>query len=321
MRALVVTNLYPDDEAPRRGRFVRDQVEALRALGTEVELFTFGLGARAYLRAVRPLRELLERESFDVVHAHYGLCGWTAARAGASPLLVTFHGTDVRDPRAGRIARRIARRIDLAAGASASIFGPEGGRAGLDPPPGRAAVLPCGVDESRFSPTPRAEARERVGLEPEGRYLLFPADPERPVKRAERARAVAERAGATLLTAGEIDPERMPDYINAAAAVLITSDSEGFGLAALEALACGVPVISTPVGVVPLALSGVRGCMSAEFDPDSWAALARRHLDSDDPRVDGGWAVRAFSAERTAERVLAAYQGLLDATEHDGGVP
>jgi teichuronic acid biosynthesis glycosyltransferase TuaC len=319
LRVLLVTNLYPDAASPRRGRFVSDQVEALRALGAEIELFTFPLGSRAYLSAVRPLRRRLSEASFDVVHAHYGLCGWTAARAGASPLLVTFHGTDVRHPLSGRVSRSVLRKLDLAAGVSSSIFRAEAGRPGLDPPPGTAAVLPAGVDLSRFSPAPRAAARRRLGLEEDGRYLFFPADPARTVKRADRAREVAGMTGATLLTAGEIDPQRMADHINAASAVLVTSDSEGFGLAALEALACEVPVLSTPVGIAPLALAGLPGCLAEPFDATRWAAVASSHLEADDPRVErGAEAAAAFSATRMAERVLAAYEGLA-ARRRDGG--
>jgi teichuronic acid biosynthesis glycosyltransferase TuaC len=315
MKVLTVTNLYPTADSPRRGRFVHDQVEALRALGVEVDLFTFPLGARSYLRAVRPLRKLLAEQSFDVVHAHYGLCGWTAVRAGASPLVVTFHGTDVRHPASGRVSRRILGKLDLAAGASRSIFAEEGGRPGLAPPPGRAVVLPCGVDTGRFAPADRAEARRRLGLDPGGRYLFFPANPERLVKRGDRAAEVARLAQAELLTAGEIAPEQMPDYVNASSAVLVTSESEGFGLAVLEALACRVPVLSTPVGIAPLVLAGVEGCIVEQFDAGKWADLARAHLDSPDPRVGGDWGARTFSASRMAERVLAAYHGLATGTK------
>jgi glycosyltransferase involved in cell wall biosynthesis len=314
VKVLTVTNLYPTPEQPRLGRFVHDQVEALRGLGVEVDLFTFPLGARSYLRAVKPLRKLLAEQSFDVVHAHYGLCGWTAVRAGASPLLVTFHGTDVRHPASGRVSRRILGKLDLAAGASRSIFAEEGGRPGLAPPPGRAAVLPCGVDTGRFAPADRAEARRRLGLDPGGRYLFFPADPERPVKRGDRAAEVARLAEAELLSAGEIAPEQMPDYVNASSAVLVTSESEGFGLAVLEALACRVPVLSTPVGIAPLVLDGLEGCLVADFDAAKWAELARAHLASPDARVSDEWGARTFSASRMAERALAAYEGLATGT-------
>jgi teichuronic acid biosynthesis glycosyltransferase TuaC len=309
VRVLIVTNLYPTADRPRLGRFVRDQVEATRRLGAEVELFTFPLGARAYLPAARRLRRRLRESRFDVVHAHYGLCGWVASLAGARPLLVTFHGTDIRHRLVGAASRRLTRRIDLIAGASSSAFRREGGRRGL-PLRSPAAVLPCGVDMSRFRPAPRAAARRRLGLDPEARLLLFPADPSRRVKRHDRALEVARLAGAEIVSAGEIDPERMPDLFNAANAVLITSDSEGFGLAALESVACGVPVLSTPVGVAPFALSGVRGCLVEPFEAGAWAAAAAPFLDRPEQRVDGERAAAAFSAGRMAERVLAAYRGL-----------
>lgn len=313
MRALIVTNLYPSPERPRLGRFVADQVEAMRRLGADVETFTFPLGARAYLPAARRLRARLRGERFDVVHAHYGLCGWVAALAGAQPLVVTFHGTDVRHPLVGASSRLLARRLDLAAGASRSVFGSEGGRRGL--PRGRSltAVLPCGVDVSRFHPIPRTEAREDLGLDPGGRYLLFPASPDRPVKRHDRAEDVARRAGAELLVTREVPPEEMPLWVNAAAAVLVTSESEGFGLAPLEALACRVPVLSTPVGVAPLVAGSVDGCLVAPFQPGQWSDLARSHLDDEDPRVDPGPMPALFSAQRMAERVIAAYRGIAHA--------
>lgn len=311
-----MTNLYPTHERPRLGRFVQDQVDALRGLGVAVELFTFSLGAGAYLPAARALRRFLRGRSFDVVHAHYGLCGWVARLAGAEPLVVTFHGTDVRHRGVGPSSRLLSRGVALAAGASRSIFEREGGRPGL-PARSPIAVLPCGVDLRRFRPLPRAEARGRLGLDPEGRYLLFPADPGRRVKRHDRALEVARRSDAELLSTAEIEPERMPDYVNAAAAVLVTSESEGFGLAALEALACRVPVLSTPVGVAPLALAGVEGSLMAPFEPEAWARAARIQLESEDPRVDPGAIPFLFSAERMAERVVAAYRGVVDGRSAD----
>ena len=95
MRVLVVTNLVPDEGAPQRGRWVRDQVAEVRARGVEVEEFGFPRGRSNYLPATRRLRALLHRERYDLVHAHYGLAGWVARAAGARPLLVTFHGTDI----------------------------------------------------------------------------------------------------------------------------------------------------------------------------------------------------------------------------------
>lgn len=311
MRVLIVTNFSPDAAAPQRGRWVLDQVEAIRRHGVEVELFGFPLGRRQYLPAVRRLRRLLRGSRFDLVHAHYGLPGWCARFAGAEPLVVTFHGTDVRHRTVGRLSRRLAPRVDLCAGVSRALFGPEGGRRGLPRPPGRTAVLPCGADLERFKPMPRGEARRELGLDPGSRYLLFPANPSRPEKRYDRAQELAEAAAAELLTGGSIEPDRMPLWLNAADAVLVTSDNEGFGLVALEALACEVPVLSTPVGVAPHALGGVSGCLVAPFEVERWLAALRPHLDGGGRRVPGASVAAAFSAERMAERVLIAYREVL----------
>ena len=309
MRVLVVTNFEPDEQAPQRGRWVRDQVEEVRRCGVEVELFSFPPGRGEYLPATRRLRALLRRERFDLVHAHYGLAGWCAKLAGARPLMVTFHGTDVRHHLVGHLSRRLAWRIDLVAAASKALFAPEDGRPGLPPVPG-SAVLPCGPALDRFRPIPRAEARRALGLDPEARFLFFPANPARPEKRHDRAAELAASCGAELLSGGSIEPEAMPLWLNAADAVLVTSDYEGFGMAAVEALACGVPVLSTPVGVAPYALGGVEGCLCAPFDLDAWGDVARRHLATGDPRVDGSVRAASLSAARMAERLVEAYRDL-----------
>jgi teichuronic acid biosynthesis glycosyltransferase TuaC len=306
MRVLVVTNLVPDESAPQRGRWVRDQVAEVRARGVDVEEFGFPRGRSNYLPATRRLRALLRRERYDLVHAHYGLAGWVARVAGARPLLVTFHGTDVRHPIVGPLSRRLAWRADLVAAVSRSLFAEKDGRPGLPAVPG-SAVLPCGPELGRFAPSPRAAARNALGLEPEGRYLLFPANPGRAEKRHDRAAALAEATGATLLTGGSIEPEAMTTWMNAVDAVLVTSDYEGFGMAAIEALACDVPVLSTPVGVAPYLLAGIAGCLCAPFDIDLWAAAARPHLDAEDPRVAGAARAATLAAGPMAERVIEVY--------------
>jgi glycosyltransferase involved in cell wall biosynthesis len=314
VRVLVVTNMSPDPSYPGRGSFVRNQVAALRELGVDITEHWFPPGSRNYLPAIRAVRRILREQSFDLVHAHYGLNGWVARLAGAKPLAVTFHGNDVRHPVTGRLSRRLVPSLDLVAPVSRALLEPENGRPGLPEQAGRTAILPCGADLDRFRPVPRAEARERLGLRGEGRYLLFPASPGREVKRYDRAEEVAQLTKAELLHGGAIEPEDLPLWMNAANAVLVPSDNEGFGLVAVEALACDVPVLSTPVGIAPTLLSGIDGCLVAPFVADAWATVAAAHLEVAESRVNGRAHAETFGARPLAARVLVAYRELLAQT-------
>jgi glycosyltransferase involved in cell wall biosynthesis len=319
MRALIVTNMWPSPASPARGSFVRDQVAALQGIaGVDVEVFAFP--PKGYARAALELRRRYGRERFDIVHAHFGLTAWPALAARATARVVTLHGTDLRHPRSNRITRAALPRYDLVAAVSPELAGEVPG-AGTRR---RVAVLPCGVDLDRFIPIPRREARERLGLDPDGRYVLFPADPARPAKRPDRAREVA--GDAQLLTLGRVHPFEVPDWVNAANAVVVPSEHEGFGLAVLEALACDVPVLATPVGNHPIALDGIAGTLCAPYDRTTWRQALEPHLEEADPRVQGRARAELWSSERMARRVLEAWTELCSAplysrAEAPEGVP
>jgi teichuronic acid biosynthesis glycosyltransferase TuaC len=306
MRALIVTNMYPSPERPALGSFVRDQVCALRRIpGVEVELFAFSPGrADAYVRAAYELSRRRRRDRFDIVHAHFGLSAWPAFAAHGGAHAVTLHGTDLVHPRSRAITLTALPFLDLVATVSRPL-------AALVPRwavRGSRAVLPSGVELNRFRPTPRADARAALGLDPAGPYLLFPADPLRPEKRYDRAREVA--GDVPLLALGQVDPAEVPLWVNAANAVLVPSERESFGLAALEALACDVPVLATPVGVAPEALAGVEGSYCAPFDPEAWRAVVRPFLSASDPRAVGRARAESYSTDRMAEQVVAAWRAL-----------
>ena len=305
VRALIVTNMYPSSAHPALGSFVRDQVEALRRRpDAEIELFAFDPGGpRAYARAARELRR--NRTTFDVVHAHFGLTAWPAFAARARARAVTLHGTDLAHPRSRKLTLAALPFVDLTAAVSEPLLGTLPGWAARR----RTAVLPAGVDTGRFHPVPRSDARRRLGLDPDRPYLLFAADPARPEKRYDRA---LELAGETeLLVLGNVDPATVPLWVNAANAVLVTSEREGFGLAVLEALACDVPVLATAVGVAPEALEGVAGTHCGRFDTRAWRAALAPHLATADPRVAGRARAERYSTDRMAERVVEAWRSLV----------
>jgi teichuronic acid biosynthesis glycosyltransferase TuaC len=318
LRALVVSNMLPDAAHPERGRFVRDQVAALRKLhALEVELHEFPPGAGALARAVPELHRRYGTRPwspragvpavFDVVHAHFGLTAWPALAVSASVRALTVHGTDVRHPRTRLLTAAVAPMMEVLGAVSAELVAELPGRAARR----RAQVLPCGVDLERFQPLARADARAELRLDPARPYLLFPADPSRPEKRHDRALALAEAVGVELLTLGGVEPERVPLWVNAANAVLVPSEREGFGLAVLEALACDVPVLATPVGVHREALERVDGALCAPFDLRIWRAALEPHTRAADPRIAGRVSATRFSAAEMAARVAAAWRDAL----------
>ncbi|MEJ7824335.1 MAG: glycosyltransferase [Solirubrobacteraceae bacterium] len=306
MRALVVTNMYPSPTRPALGGFVRDQVQALRRIDDlDVELHAFEPGGvRSYARAARGLRVRFAGERFDVVHAHFGLTAWPALAVTAGKRVVTLHGNDVYHPRSRRITTAVLGRMDL-------VATPTPGFAADVPGTSTIAILPCGIDVERFRPLDRRAARERLGLNPDGRYLLFPYDPARPVKRVDIARELAAD-DAELLTLGAVPAEEVPLWVNAANAVVCPADWETFGLACVEALACDVPVLARPTGVHAEALSGIAGTHCAAWDATSWREALAPHLAASDPRVDGRARALTYSAAALAARVAVAWRWLVE---------
>lgn len=309
MRALIVTNMYPSPEAPARGSFVRDQVRALERIEeVALELFTFEPGGlRQYAEAIAAVGRRYRGRRFDVVHSHFGLTAWPAFTVRADVHALTMHGNDLVHPRSRAITLAALPFLDIPAVVS-SQFSDRVPRWALRKP---LQVLPCGVATDRFRPIARREARERLGLDPDGPYLLFPHDPARPVKRFADAQAVA--GDVPLLTMGRVDPDEVPYYVNAANAVLVPSEWESLGLAVLEALACDVPVLATPTGVHEEVLAGVAGTHCGPFDAARWRAELEPALAAADPRVDGRSRVERFSSDRTAARVVEAWRAALGA--------
>jgi teichuronic acid biosynthesis glycosyltransferase TuaC len=324
VRALVVSNMLPDAAHPERGAFVRDQVDALQRLqGLDVELFEFAPGPRALARAAVELRRRYapgvrvhrgsraggaSSTAFDVVHAHFGLTAWPARTVRAHVHALTLHGTDLAHPRTRLATLAALPLVDLLATVSRPLVSELPQRART-----RAQVLPCGVDTQRFMPRLRADARHELGLSLELPYVLFAADPARPEKRHDRALELARAANVELLTLGGIDPARVPLFTSAANAVIVPSEREGFGLAVLEALACDVPVLATPVGIHAQALEGVAGTLCAPYDLHRWRDALAPHLQTDDPRVHGRERAQAYSASAMASRVADAWRTARDA--------
>src|SRR5206468_9078949 len=213
--------------------------------------------------------------------------------------------------------------------------------------PARTLVVPPGVDLERFSPGDRQAARRAVGVPADALLLLFVGRIQ-PLKAPDvllhaaarmladdpalRGRLVVDVIGAPsgsgldaprqlqelAARLGIADvirflppqpPERLAEHSRAADVTVVPSHNESFGLVALEAQACGTPVVAAAVGGLRTAVrDGVSGVLVEGHDPADYAAairsvLGRRELMSAGARRHAG----LFSWDRTVDSLVAAY--------------
>ena len=260
---------------------------------------------------------------YEVLHANYWLSGQVAHRLKhelSLPMVATFHTLALvknNGPTGEEVPGRVQGETDIIrcadlilastrdeAGLLDSLYGAD---------PDRIEVLPPGVDHRAFSPGNREEARARLG-HPGGRVLLFVGRIQ-PLKGLDLAvRALAEIDDAVLWAVGgpsgadgpaELErvqklaadlgvaerllilPPRphheLVDYYRAADVCLVPSRTESFGLVALEAAACGTPVVAASVGGLrSIVVDGETGLLVEGRDPLEWATAVALLLDDRD---------------------------------------
>lgn len=286
------------------------------------------------------------REGLDIVHVHYAIphatSAWIAREMldgeAAPPLVTTLHGTDVTlvgtHPSFKPITRfSILRSQGITA---VSEFLKDVTVRDFDVPADRVRVIPNFVNTDVFRPV--SDPRHRKVFAPAGEKIVMHISNFRPVKRVQDVIKVFARIRKTIPArlvmvgdgpdrpraaqrVGELDMERDVVFLGKHASVeallgladlfLLTSESESFGLAALEAISCGVPVVGYRAGGLPEVISHGENGLLVPVGEVARAAEAGRCL-LGDPAVwtrfsDAG---RAAAVERFATgRVLPAYEG------------
>jgi teichuronic acid biosynthesis glycosyltransferase TuaC len=313
MKVLIVTNMYPSAERPEFGSFVKDQVEALRRLGVEIDvLFVDGRSSRwNYFRGpVRYWRALLAAR-YDLVHAHHVLVGPIARAQTGLPVILTHHGCEALGyPRWQTVVARLITPLFTRV-----IYVSEEQKQALRDRAGH--VIPCGIDLALFRPFPREEARARLGLTTKGRLVLWVGDPARPEKRFDLAKRAVEHAkrrtpDLELVLLSGRSHEEVPLFLSACDALLLTSFLEGSPMVVKEAMACGLPVVSVRVGDVSEVIADTPGCALADADESSLGEALSRVL-AEGRRTEGRSRVEPLDAEKIARRVRDVYEETLRA--------
>jgi glycosyltransferase involved in cell wall biosynthesis len=292
----------------RRPDLVPDGIEAVEAHARFQELRM----AWTVPRALRRLRPAL-------AHFQHALpLGW------GGPMVVTVHDLSFerdsaamgrRDraifklvvPRAVRRARRVIAVSERTKRDLVDLYGVPGEkitvtRHGVDPAfgPGEDGagdyLLYVGAIQARKDPLAAAEAAAQLGLP------LVVAGPEREPALAREL----ERRGVDLR--GYVEKDELAQLYRGAAALVLPSRYEGFGLPVLEAMACGTPVVAHP----DPALREVAGDAALYADPGSLADAIRRAIEERGRLVAAGFARAArFSWDETARRTLQVYREAL----------
>lgn len=293
------------------------------------------------------MREVAEARQLDVLHVHYAIPHAVSAALAcdmlgdARPrLLTTLHGTDITIVGAERAYFHPTRYgIDRSDAVTTVSEWLRDETIRVFEPSADIEVVPNFVNVDRFRP--RAASALREMLVPEGERVLCHVSNFRPVKRVGDvvqifARVAAEVPARLLLAgdgpewaaaeeaAGELgvldrvhflgEQEAIEEVLAASDVFLLPSDHESFGLAALEAMACGVPVIASDSGGLPeVVVDGETGRLVPVGDVDAAAGAALRMLRDEEARARMGRAARESAAERFGEaRVVEQYAAIYE---------
>ncbi|MEN9937243.1 MAG: hypothetical protein RLZZ387_3822 [Chloroflexota bacterium] len=294
---------------------------------------------------------------YDVLHGNFWMSGWAAAdlqRRLGVPAVQIFHAMGKTKQRhQGAADTSPGDRIDVELGivrdVERIIAQCPAERAELvddyDAAPGRVVIIPSAVNIEQFTPSPRDDARRRIGVEHDGRLVVYVGRmlPRKDVRNIVRAVAqltdpeladvrlmvvggethdpdlqatpelgalqrLAAELGVSdrLIFVGKRQPSELRHYYAAGDVVVTTPWYEPFGLTPLEAMACGRPVIGSAVGGITFTIKdGATGLLVPPRDPEALAGALRTILSQQGLREHMGRAARARVEREFTWRTVA----------------
>ncbi|MBD2752583.1 glycosyltransferase [Spirosoma validum] len=285
MRILIVcSGNAPNFDLQKHQAFIYDQVESLKEVDATLEFDYFlitGKGLWGYLLCFPHLLQQLRRGRYHLIHAHVVMASLLATMQRRVPVVTTFHGSDINDPR----LRMLSLLADVLSRKTIYVSQQLKKKA-VYASPKKSFVIPCGVNFSLFMPRSKQQSRQQLGLSPDRTYILFSSGFDNPVKNYGLAKKAID-----LLKEDTIELLELKNYTRADVALLltavdlalITSFSEGSSQFLKEALACNCPVVSTDVGDARVVMGNIEGCYITSYKPDDVAASIRSALTYQSP--------------------------------------
>lgn len=269
MKVLIVARYKAKGYAP----FITEQVAALEKIGIQCQCFGINQkGVIGYLRQINSLRKAVRDFHPDIIHAHYGMSGLLSNFQRRIPVVTTYHGSDINRPKA-----RVFSRFSIVLSAL-NIFVSQKS-IDLVHPKKNYVLIPCGISLEDFPMIDKHEARAKMGLNPEKKYILFAGSFDIEIKNAPLAHSVIDLLKESeLIELKGYTRSEVACLIQAVDALLMTSFSEGSPQIIKEAMACGCPIVSVDVGDVKELVSGLNGCYVSSPDKKELADALRRAL-------------------------------------------
>lgn len=306
MKVLIVCNKYLKDKnfsIQNNWAFIYEQSESLKKIGVDIDIFmTEGKGIVGYLRNVKSLNHKIRSDNYDLVHAHYGICGFIAILQRRCPVIISFIGSDI-NLKTHRIISKIAMRFS-----AYNIF-VERNLAEKVKAKKNFSIIPFGVDLNTFYFKDKLECRKKLNLDANANIALFPSSASRKVKNFALAKKAIERVGGIIIVQMGCGYTRKEVNIlyNACDFLIMTSLSEGSPQVVKEAMACNCPIVSTDVGDVKNVIENVRGCYLTTFDPNDIADKIRRVITLKN-RTNGRKKIEHLDLNIIAETLMKIYK-------------
>lgn len=305
MKVLVVDNGL--------GPFVDEQVESIKKLDKSVEIVRYSFSGVKnklnYIKAIFHINKMVKEKNIDIIHAHYGLTGFIALFQNKCPIICTFHGSDVLYVKwQGIISRFTARHCVVNIAVSKKIAQILNTK--------NTYIIPCGVNQDFFKPEDKIKVRERLNLDINKKYILFPSDPKRKVKNYALFKKVYEELRkkydiGQLILKG-LSRKGVRDYLNATDLVLLTSFSESTNTTIKEALFCNTPVVSVDVGDHKDILLPFSEYLISNYSPSNIIEQVSYVLDHSDyfENINFRKKVSRYKLKHIAERIIKIYNNV-----------